>query len=53
LIGAIESSVEPACCSVFDAAGPTGLGSCEVTDVTAATTLSTSVGCGLGPGLVA
>src|SRR5205085_11056879 len=50
LIGAIESSVEPAVWSPLVAALPAGPGTCDVIDVPAATTRSATVGCGLGAG---
>jgi hypothetical protein len=44
------SAAVPADCTVWVIAGPTGAGTCEVTEVTALTTVSTGVGRGEGPG---
>jgi hypothetical protein len=53
LIGAIESSVEPADWSTLVAAGPAGPGTWDVTEVPAPTIPSIRVGCGFGAGLLA
>lgn len=45
------SAALPADCTVCVTAGPTGAGTCEVTELTALTTVSTGVGRGAGRGL--